>query len=249
MKFRVIFDEHRDGITNMCIDEYFLKKQLPTIRFYQFSNSITIGKNCNLDSIKLSKCREKNIDIAKRSSGGNIVYHDETDFTYSITAPNKLFKMEKGQLYNKQAYTTICNWILKALHQFLPECKINGNNILLNGKKVCGNSQICKEDYFLQHGSIFFNDDGRKWLELIDFDSNLIEHIIGLKKHKIDFNKFRDAMAKEFVKNEIVSDIRIMPITKAEWIEINKMIKEKESEEFIGLKKSICAIDHISNIK
>lgn len=236
----------------MAIDEYFFLKKKATIRFYQFNNSITIGKNCNYETIKLNECKKNNIDIARRPTGGNIVYHDNSDFTYSIIAPNKLFKMNDSQIYNKNAYEIICNWIIKTINSFELNSQLDGNNILINNQKVCGSSQICKQEFFLQHGSIFFNSDENKWSEYINFDQELKKDITHLK---IDFNKFRDKLLENFVQNELVSDIEIKPITKEEWKEINQLIEKNKNKELentknnIGIKKTICAIDHISSIK
>ena len=164
MKWRLIEQESYNAAMNMAIDHAIYEsvangREQPTIRFYKWiPSSISIGAYQNPNEINLEECKKNNIGIVRRMTGGRAVFHDKSDFTYSVIARIKLFG---GGIGN--AYSSICSCIINALSEFGINASIeNKNDILAGGKKISGNAaKLMKNGIYLQHGTLVY---------VIDFD-------------------------------------------------------------------------------
>ncbi|MEM3341253.1 MAG: biotin/lipoate A/B protein ligase family protein [Thermoplasmata archaeon] len=168
--FRLICHEEAPAAWNMAVDEAILsnmqrvKKRgenpLPTVRFYAWKPSaVSIGYfQSLLQEVDIGKCREREIDIVRRITGGGAVYHDtEGEITYSIILPQE-HQLAKGSIL--ETYRRLCEGIIVGLSfmnieaQFVPI-----NDIVVNSKKISGNAQTRRYDGILQHGTILLKVD------------------------------------------------------------------------------------------
>lgn len=154
----------------MAIDESLLKNfnenDLPILRLYIWDeNSVTIGISQDVnDYFHISK----NNNIAKRITGGGILFHGH-DISYSLVIPNSYLE----NLSIKKSYEYICKFILEFYQNLDLEvsfvkdnkniqlskseyCQIGfeAYDILVNGKKIGGNAQRRTKKAVFQHGSI-----------------------------------------------------------------------------------------------
>src|SRR3989344_7843169 len=112
MKFRLLPYESKSAYQNMAIDHSLYEalvqgKILPTIRFYAWKNpSVSIGHAQDISIVDKHYCSSNNIDIVRRPSFGNAVFHHQNDITYSVVMPTNIDL--------RQTYKTICLWIIKA---------------------------------------------------------------------------------------------------------------------------------------
>ncbi len=159
MKWRLIEEKAFSPAMNMAIDHSIcesaaLNKELPTIRFYKWMpSSVSIGALQNLQEIDLKACKEHNIGIVRRMSGGRAVFHDKADFTYSVIAPIKILG---GSI--EKAYRQVCSWMIDSLKCLGIKAVLeNKNDISVGGKKISGNAaKLMQNGIYLQHGTLVY---------------------------------------------------------------------------------------------
>ncbi|WP_270504358.1 lipoate--protein ligase family protein [Paraclostridium sordellii] len=179
-KWRVIKNKTTNGAMNMAIDEAIMTsykegKCKPTLRFYTWKPScLSIGYFQNLQKeVDLDKCRELNIDVVRRPTGGRAVLH-QNELTYSIILGEDNSLMDKSI---NESYKFISKGIAKGLEiaginidklkkgerisrEKLSAACFNAHasyEITINNKKIVGSAQNRKDGVILQHGSIILN--------------------------------------------------------------------------------------------
>jgi lipoate-protein ligase A len=104
--WRLIDMRIEDAPTQMAIDEAIainrLKEDNPnTVRLYRWKPSaVSIGYFQSLEKeVNLETCRELNVDVTRRITGGGAVFHDYNgEITYSLFAPESDPKMPQDIL-------------------------------------------------------------------------------------------------------------------------------------------------------
>ena len=162
-----IIDLHTDSPEmNMAIDEAIhaavcAGQSDPTIRFYKWRpEAVSLGRNQSAEMVL-----EDSIRVVRRPTGGNAVFHHEEDFTYSVVAPRAMFNTSF-----RAAYEAICGRVIAAINAVSTlEARLVGkNDIVLDGRKVCGNAMDFTGTAFLQHGSVFTAPAEERWRSLFD---------------------------------------------------------------------------------
>lgn len=171
MKVRLIRTQAFDAHTNMALDEVISQKvregtSPPTIRLYTWNPSaISIGYFQGLHhEVDITSCKEQEIDIVRRRTGGGAVYHDrEGELTYSCIFPEDVFSPSI-----QTSYEEICNFIIEALAKLAIPCEFKPiNDILCRDKKISGNAQTRREGILLQHGTILYKVDVETMFSLL----------------------------------------------------------------------------------
>ena len=170
MMWRVIPLQTHDAFMNMALDEAVSEAiasgEKPTIRFWRWNPSaVSIGYFQSLeDEINLKKCRELEVDVVRRRTGGGAVYHDyQGEITYSVAAKESL--LPKGIT---ESYKLICQWVISGLANLGLEGQFHPiNDILVGGKKISGNAQTRRGGVLLQHGTILYDLDVKKMFSLL----------------------------------------------------------------------------------
>lgn len=128
-----------------CMDrknDYFI--------LWQNENTVVVGKNQNTyEEVSLPYIKNHHTHVVRRLSGGGAVYHDlgNLNFTFIINS-------KKSQKINFNEFTTI---IARALNELGVSAYVNGrNDILVDGKKVSGNSQYIKGNRTMHHGCLLY---------------------------------------------------------------------------------------------
>ncbi len=160
---------------NMQKDYHLLKNlnELSMLHFYGWENdSATYGHFTKVeDFIDLEKAKRKSLDLAKRPTGGGIIFHI-WDFAFSVLVSKDHPKFSFNPLDN---YKLINRIVVEAISEFLDlDYKIikddtsysNSNfksfcmarptkyDILFNDKKIVGAAQRKTKKGFLHQGSI-----------------------------------------------------------------------------------------------
>ena len=229
MNWRILPTMTENAYSNMAIDhalyESVLEGGLPIIRFYNWKNGgVSIGNGQNADIVNTRSCSKEHVLYVRRPTGGNAVYHDPEDITYSVIAPSKLFD-DSGLGANRKAYSTICGWIIKALSEFGLEAILYGSNdVLVNGKKVAGNAQLPSKVAFLQHGSIFYNASPAVWSKFLNYSPEKLSQIAGLNSFIKKPEQLQKALFKHFTHNDYVDSCKLIPLTSHEMRRINELL-------------------------
>lgn len=101
------------------------------------------------NSFNMRYCEENDIPVFSLGSNGGTIIHQNGDFSWGICYPTSL-NIRSDYLLNK----------LKCILQkhTLKEVIVDGNDILVDGKKVCGSTVYEKNDTFLFISYFSFND-------------------------------------------------------------------------------------------
>jgi lipoate-protein ligase A len=181
-QWRFIFTGANDAFFNMALDEVILQscqngESLPTLRLYQWRPpGVSIGYFQSLEkTVDLNKCKESNIDVVRRITGGRAVLH-ENEITYSLCASTHQYP-ELGENIN-ETYRKISFALLESLkilkvfgewvkpkREKIPitensdlskPCFMSNSRyeITVEGKKLIGSAQRRFQNCFIQHGSI-----------------------------------------------------------------------------------------------
>lgn len=195
-EWRLIKLETYNGYMNMAIDEAILiariKDLIPnTIRFYRWDPSaVSIGRFQNIyNEVNIEACKENNINIVRRITGGGTVYHDYNgEITYSV-----IFNTNDLKIYDtSKIYNTICNSLIEAIKilginaDFNPGDYKNCPNITINNRKISGSAQFYKDDIVLQHGTFLINVNLEKMFNFLKvFPNKKINDIISIARRRI----------------------------------------------------------------
>ncbi len=180
-RWRVIPFGYFDSFENMATDEAILRAYRhegmpPTLRLYGWKKpAVSLGYFQDIDDeIHYEYCLENGIDIVRRPTGGRAVLHGD-DLTYSLVAEENNRHFSSDII---KTYSTISKCIIRGLErsgvhaEMVEEGRaLNGsagsfcfassykNELLADGKKICGSAQVRAKGMFLQHGSILMDFD------------------------------------------------------------------------------------------
>ncbi len=233
-EWRFIYTGKNDAFFNMALDEALLilseKKNIPPVlRIYQWEpKAISIGYSQKIEkTVDLKKCKDLNVDVVRRLTGGRAVLHDN-DLTYSICASKDDFDL-LGQSIN-ETYKRIGLAFLKSMeflnikgewerkssrdigltsYEFSKPCFSSSirYEIKVDGKKLIGSAQRRFKESFIQHGSIPL---GKQSFDLVDLLPEINEE--GKQKMKTRLEKntvsLQDLLTPNLDINQILSSIK-----------------------------------------
>ncbi|MBF0288391.1 MAG: lipoate--protein ligase family protein [SAR324 cluster bacterium] len=178
-KWRFIEDLNQPGSTNMAADYSVLKQfrpgDSPVLRLYTWNRpTLSVGKNQKLGQINLDWCRDSEIPIVRRITGGQAVLHGN-DITYSLVGDIKSHLFSGGILQTYQIISTCFFQFFQKLGLspvLQPHSRRQRSaqasdvcfevpsafEILIDGRKIIGNAQRQTSVAFLQHGTIPIGD-------------------------------------------------------------------------------------------
>jgi lipoyl(octanoyl) transferase len=227
--WRIIDSGLSDAAFNMSLDEAIateVRRDLspPTLRIYGWEQrAISIGYFQRAGDLDLGYCRESDIQIVRRPTGGRAVFHnDEITYSFSIQTRTGLFSHGLFDSYKKISIA-----LALALSKFglspqsrtrKPNPKFNVQNsklynplcfqsvsygeISVDKIKVIGSAQKRWGDGLLQQGSIPFTVDENEMLKL--FQRNKVqmkkEPLMGLKQivPSLSHDAFKNAIRNAF---------------------------------------------------
>ncbi|HZK03948.1 MAG TPA: lipoate--protein ligase [Bacteroidaceae bacterium] len=119
---------------------------------WQVNPTVIIGRNQLIDTeVNISFCKKNNISIFRRKSGGGSVYSDYKNIMCSY-------------ITNRKGVNGTFNYYLDKMTDILlslgiPAEKNGRNDILINGRKVSGNSFYKSGGKSIVHGTMLFDTD------------------------------------------------------------------------------------------
>jgi lipoate-protein ligase A len=155
---RLILPTHDNVYRHLAAESYFLKHaEEPILMLWFSSPSIVCGKHQNLGAeVDYRLCRERNIHLARRISGGGTVYHDlgNLNFSFIQALPEGL---EKAIDYKR--YLEPMRQALRALS--IETTYSYKDDLLLNDLKISGNAQHIdqRRKWALHHGTLLYSAD------------------------------------------------------------------------------------------
>ena len=215
----------------MAIDEYLLYNcNDPVLRIYGWSKPcISIGYFQSTDEVDFKKCKEQNVDVVRRITGGGAVFHD-MEVTYSFVTKD----FSQGIM---ESYKEISEIVIQALKKLGLDAKFSPlNDVTVNEKKVCGNAQTRKNNTLLQHGTILLKVDVEKMFSLLRVpkekisDKNISDvknRVAGISK---TFDQVSDAL-KNSTRDIFGCELVSYTLSDKELESCQKLADEKFSDE------------------
>lgn len=238
-KWRVIVSGAMEPEENMGID-YVLWQSTswcespPTLRFYQWSPSaVSLGYNQSPHNvINTDFCKERNIPIVRRPTGGSAIFHD-IELTYSFSSNIKAYPAFVLPL---SSYIALCRGIIKGLDFLGIKAEIRGfsegkepsyttrdcfslssrHDIVADGRKLVGSAQRRNKYAFLQHGSILIDIKREVWdnifVESVDFSKIITLKDLCIKDISVDtlitniINGFKETFGVSFEESGLTEE-------------------------------------------
>lgn len=143
--------------------------------------------NQGLKDYNKDYCIENNITVYPLLSGGGAIVHQYGDFSFGVSCPESIH-MDAVYLLNR---------ISKLIQKYTDKTvEVDGNDILVDGKKVCGSTTYCKNGLFLFIAYFSFNDK----TELIDIICN---------KETTKRPSYIDFMTRDELRQEVAKWLRL----------------------------------------
>ncbi|OAB48337.1 lipoate--protein ligase [Paenibacillus antarcticus] len=223
-----------DPAINLAIEEFALK-HLPMddsyLLFYINHPSIIIGKHQNtIEEINQEYCKENNVQIVRRLSGGGAVYHDLGNLNFSFITK------DDGQSFHN--FLKFTQPVIDALQKMGVNAELSGRNDLQVGeKKISGNAQFSTRGRMFSHGTLMFN------LNLDNVQASLnvnpekfkskstksvrsrVANISELMEGSMTIEDFRAELLRSIFGMD-VQDVPQYHLTEADWEQINQISKE-----------------------
>ena len=202
----------------MALDEVLMNgvKEIPILKIYGWKPPcISIGYFQSMnEEVNLEKCKQMGIDSVRRITGGGAVFH-ESELTYSFISrsyPQSIM----------QSYEMVCEMLILTLKKLGFDAKFSPlNDILVDGRKVCGNAQTRKMGVMLQHGTILLDVNVEKMFSVLKVPKEKIsdkaiedvkQRVFGIgKKFELVASALKDSASETFS-----ADLSLEDITKEE---------------------------------
>jgi len=181
--WRLLDTGHRDGATNMALDEAILRgvaegASPPTLRFFGWQPAcLSLGQAQPVADVDFDACSRLGVDVVRRPTGGRAILHVD-ELTYSVTAREDHPHVQGGIV---ESYRRLSEGLLAGLTRMGlpvqqverpeehdrdqgPVCFVTPSNyeIVFDGRKLVGSAQVRRGGVVLQHGSLpLFGDIAR----------------------------------------------------------------------------------------
>ena len=232
--FLINNNETTDPAINLALEEHCFRNLDPDFEYlllYINRPSVIIGRHQNpFQEINQELARQKGILPVRRISGGGAVYHDTGNLNFSFITD---FTEEKLGYFK-----ALLKPILNTLQQLgVPAQLTEKNNILVNGKKISGNSQHTNMRRMLSHGTLLFDSDLQVLNRVLKTDLLITEsrsvtsipsavtNISGYLERPMDMASFRAALQNGL--SGVFGELNEYRLTPEDWEAVDRLVNIK----------------------
>ena len=163
MKFILLPSNEERRLSFYLAMEEFVARQLDepdAFFFWQVAPSVIYGRNQVVENeVNLDYCREHGIEMFRRKSGGGCVYADRDNLMLSFVTSDA----NVGFAFNR-----FVNMVLLVLRKMGIEATgTNHNDILIDGKKVCGTACRTTAKGCIVHSTLLYDTNMEHMLHAI----------------------------------------------------------------------------------
>ena len=230
----MIVNERTSPQFNLALEEYALTEMnLNLIILWRNSKAVIIGKNQNaMEEINLKYIAQNNIEVIRRQSGGGAVFHDLGNINFT-------FIHNKGD-DDFDNYAKFTSPIISYLNTLGVKAELQGrNDLVIDGRKFCGNAQAVRNGRIMHHGCILYSADfsdlaGALKPQTIKIESKSIKsvrkrvtNIIDHMPTPVSVDDFMYGLAKYFLEN--TNNLKRYELTPQDIAETERLVSEKYS--------------------
>jgi len=168
--WRVIDTGVRTAAENMALNKTLLEAHqqglIPhTLRFLQFKPSALLGFHQSAEQeLRIDYCKENNIEIQRRMTGGGAIYFDETQIGWELYLDKKVFGTADMAVIAEK----ICNAAADGISRLGVNAKFRPrNDIEVDGKKISGTGGAFDGDSILYQGTLLIDFDIERMLRVL----------------------------------------------------------------------------------
>ncbi len=188
-----------DPYFNLACEEYLLNTAKEDIfMLWQNKDAVIIGRNQNtLSEINYDYIKENDIAVVRGLTGGVAVFHDLNNLNFTFISVNGAEWFSDFSKFTEP--------VIEALLKFGVKAELSGrNDILADGRKISGNSQVKHQNKLMHHGTLLFNTDVEKLSNSLSPKPEKIEAkgVKSVKSRVANISEFSSVSIAEF-KNEI----------------------------------------------
>ena len=266
----LLIDNHNtaDPAINLALEEYCYRNLdvgHEYVLLYINQPSIIIGNHQSpFQEINAGLAAQKKIRPIRRISGGGAVYHDTGNLNFSFITD---FGEEKLDYFKK-----LLQPIIETLRRLgLPAELAEKNNIVVDGKKISGNSQHANMRRMLSHGTLLFDAELDILRQVLQSNLQIVQSravaSIPSSVTNISANLSRPMDMEEF-KAELIGglsrhfgEVDQCQLTDSEWEAVHQLAKDRyrswqwnigRSPEFTvkhNFKLDSCDVETFINVK
>lgn len=196
---KLIISQSFDVYFNLALEDYLLQYSGEDFLFlWQSDNAVVCGKHQNVcGEINYGFCRQNNIKVARRLSGGGTVFHDMGNLNFSF------IENLKHGLSKAIDYKQFLDPLREAMLQLnIQTTYSQRNDLLLNGKKISGNAQHIdqRRKRVLHHGTLLIDSDLKSLGQALKSQGNYESHSVKSVRSEVANIVFNEAGKQENVK-------------------------------------------------
>ncbi len=175
-------------------EDYFL--------FWHTKPTLMLGKfQSPAVEIDYNYARSEGIDIVRRLSGGGTIYTDPGSWQFSF------IRREQRKEIDFREFVEPILISLRALG--FPAAMSGRNDLLLNGRKFCGNAQHYSHGRLIHHGSILFATDIEQMVRCltVDHEKFLAKGIASVRQRVVNLQEHRPELTNEDFRAQLLEQV------------------------------------------
>lgn len=231
-------NDNRDPYLNLALEEYLVRHQLiaqeDLLLLYINEPCLVLGKNQSIyKELNFDFLRENRVKLARRISGGGTVYQDNGNLNFAFISSFEEFKINNYRHFNQP--------IANALNKIgIAATMDKRNNLLLNERKISGNSQFTNRKNLISHGTLLVNADMNMLRSSLKENDFAIETkaVASIKSAVMNISELSERIntaevMRDFLKEELPISTTF-DLSQEMWQEVAQLAKEKfQSHEWI----------------
>lgn len=131
-----------------CLSQVFAAIENKETKFLWMVSDSTFVFSC-ADFVNIDYCKQNDIPIYNTNAGGGTIVSTEGDVSFCVCVPKSINADSNFILRN----------IARVLRNGIDKVEVDGNDIMINGKKVLGSSFYHMNDMFALVAHMSFNDN------------------------------------------------------------------------------------------
>jgi len=246
--WRVIDTGVRSAAENMAMNKTLLEGHQEgitphTLRFLQFTPSVLLGFHQSAEQeLKLDYCKENNIEVQRRMTGGGAIYFDQTQIGWELY----LDKRALGTADMSAIAKKICEAAAEGMSKLGVDAKFRPrNDIEVDGRKISGTGGAFDGDSILYQGTLLVDFDVERMLKTLRIPAEKLsdkaissarERVVNLKEllgEAPDMEKVKACITESFAKAFDVGFKEVTDLTPEEDIAFKENLAEIDSPEWV----------------